>query len=411
MEKVKVLILHSKYSHGGAARVARELHNSINNRSDVSCVFAYGRGPKSSSNKTFHFTLKPEIYLHVLLTRTIGLHGFGSIFSTRRLAKYIFEQGFDLIHLHNLHGYYVNLSIIHEIAKMKLPIVWTIHDFWPITGSCTYPLECTRWKSGCGNCPDVKRYPESSLDNSKFMSSIKKKLFSNFSPTLVTVSKWVMDIVKVSFPNCKSRRVIPNGIDTKLFYPHERCMLKQKLEIKPSTRIILFVAADLKSKRKGVSSFFESLNYIDTKNWVVVTVGKKIPIDSIEKSIRSKVIQLGYIADSEQLIETYSAADVFATASLAETFGMTVLEAMACGTPVVAFNAGAIPEVLSKDCGILVPAGDVEKFGKALEKLIVNDELREDLGLNCRRRAEQKYSLEKITDEYLKTYKEVLRGK
>jgi len=188
-------------------------------------------------------------------------------------------------------------------------------------------------------------------------------------------------------------------------------MLKQKLEIKPSTRIILFVAADLKSKRKGVSSFFESLNYIDTKNWVVVTVGKKIPIDSIEKSIRSKVIQLGYIADSEQLIETYSAADVFATASLAETFGMTVLEAMACGTPVVAFNAGAIPEVLSKDCGILVPAGDVEKFGKALEKLIVNDELREDLGLNCRRRAEQKYSLEKITDEYLKTYKEVLRGK
>ena len=161
-------MINTEYNRGGAAKIASTLYKALNKRDEITCCFAYGRGNGLKEETVYKFAFLPEIYLQGFLTRITGLQGYGSWISTKRLEDYIQREKFDLIHLHNLHGYYLNLDFIKFLGKIDIPVVWTLHDGWPITGRCAYWFDCEKWKTGCGNCPDLSSYPKSFIDSTNF---------------------------------------------------------------------------------------------------------------------------------------------------------------------------------------------------------------------------------------------------
>lgn len=407
---MKALMVNTEYHRGGAARIAKTLHDALNTSSEFQSYFAYGRGPKAEDSKAFRFAWQPEVYLHAFLTRITGLQGYGSWLSTKRLANFINRKELDLIHLHNLHGYYLDLSFVRSLGKLGIPVIWTLHDGWPLTGRCAYWFECDRWKTGCSHCPDLSRYPKTYLDNSAFMWKRKNAIFAQgWSPVIVCPSQWLADRVKESYLNKYCVATIPNGIDTETFNPREKMAVRKRLGIPAEKRVILFVAADLRDERKGVRYFFESLQHIKADNYMVLTLGKRLDLKGRLKKA-AEIKHLGYIADRGLLSEIYSSADVFCISSLDDNFPTTVLESLACGTPIVGFEVGGIPEQVTEDCGILVPPGDAQGLGEAITKLLQDDDLREKMSTNCRARAVTHYTLEKFRDRYIELYHEIAQG-
>jgi len=401
---MKTLIINTEFNRGGAAQIARTLFHSLNRKSVFECFFAYGRGEKADFNRTTKFAYLPEVYFQGLLTRCFGLQGYGSWFSTKKLEKFIIKEKFDLIHLHNLHGYYLNMDFIKFLGRLDIPVVWTLHDGWPITGRCAYWFDCEQWKTECKKCPDLSRYPKTFIDSSSFMWKKKKEYFnSGWNPIIVCPSQWLADKVKESYLSKYEVEVIPNAIDTKIFKPKDKDFIHKKLRISSNRKVILFVAANLKDERKGVKYFFDSLKYIEASNYLVLTIGKKINLTEVIKA-GVDIRQVGYIYDKKLLSEIYNAADIFCITSIDEVFGLTVTESMACSIPVVGFIVGGIPEQVTEDCGILVNPKDTKALGRALEKLLNDEELRRKFSENCRKRVLQKYTIEKFTDNYKKVY-------
>mgnify|MGYP001052507287 CR=1 FL=1 len=406
---MKILIINTEIFRGGAAQIALRLYHALNESAEISSYFLYGKGPRVSNRKAFRFTWGPEVYLHAFLTRVTGLQGYGTLVSTKRLVDFIVREKFDVIHLHNLHGYYLDLSFVQSLGKLGIPIVWTLHDGWPITGRCAYLSECNSWKIGCGNCPNLSWYPKTYFDSSAFMWKKKKEYFnSGWKPIIVCPSQWLADRVKESYLNKFKIEVIPNGVDTEIFKPKDKIEIRKKLKIALSKKVILSVAANLRDERKGAKYFFEALQHIKTNNWMILTMGKKI---NLNREVKAKVDikQLGYISDKNLISDIYNATDVFCSTSLDEVFGLTATESMACGTPVVGFKVGGIPEQVTEDCGILVSPRDEKALGRAIEHLLTDDKMRQEMSLNCRKRAEQKYNIEKFTKRYIQVYRELIK--
>jgi glycosyltransferase involved in cell wall biosynthesis len=405
---VKILIINTEFNRGGAAKIARTLYQTLNEKDGITCYFAYGRGKGLKENKIYKFGFWPEIYFQGFLTRTTGLQGYGSWYSTRRLEKYIIKENFDLIHLHNIHGYYLNLDFIKFLGKLDIPVVWTLHDGWAMTGRCAYWFDCEKWKSGCGNCPDLSLYPKTFIDSSNFMWKKKKNYFSlGWNPIIICPSQWLADRVKESYLKEYQVKVIPNAVDIGAFKSKNKNNIRKKYGIPIEKKVVLCLAADLEDERKGVKYFFESLKYITAENWMVVTVGKVVNYDRI-KEIDIEIKQMGYINDKNEISDIYNIADIFCISSLDDNFPTTVLEAMACGVPVAGFKVGGIPEQVTGKCGILVKAKDSKSLGEAINKLLNDDEMRRKFGSNCRKRILQNYTLEKFRDRYIEIYKKIL---
>ena len=402
-------MVNTEFNRGGAAQIARTLFQSLNRKSGFECHFAYGRGEKINDERAIKFAYLPEVYSQGLLTRCLGCQGYGSWFSTKRLEKFIIREKYDLIHLHNLHGYYLNLDFIKFLGRLDISVVWTLHDGWPMTGRCAYWFDCEKWKTGCEKCSDLSRYPKTFIDSSAFMWKKKKEYFnSGWNPIIICPSQWLVDRVKESFLNKYQVKVISNAIDIKIFKTKDKDFIRKKLKILSNRKVILFAAANLKDERKGVKYFIESLKYIRASNYLVLTIGKKINLtEGIEVGV--DIRQLGYIYDKKLLSEIYNAADIFCITSIDEVFGLTVTESMACGVPVVGFRVGGIPEQVTDDCGIMVKPKDTKDLGRALEELLNDDELRKKFSENCRKRVLQNYTIEKFTDNYIKVYNKAIR--
>jgi len=407
---MKILIVNSEYYMGGAAEVARTLYQSLNKKEEIACHFAYGRGKGPEENKVYKFAFSSEMHFQGLLTRFTGLQGYGSWFSTKRLEDYIFREKFDLIHLHNIHGYFLNISFIDFLKKLNIPVLWTLHDGWPITGRCAYLSDCKKWKTGCGNCSDLSLYPKSLIDSTSFMWKKKKSYFlSGWNPVIVCPSQWLANRVSESYFKKYQVRVIPNAVNIEIFKPKNKSLLRKKYEISSDKKVILCAAADLKDKRKGIKYFFESLKYIRVKNYMVLTLGKVINDDKI-KNMDIEIKQMGYVKEKNDISDIYNLADVFCVSSLDEVFGLTVTESMACGIPVAGFKVGGIPEQVVEGCGIMVKSKDIRALGEAMGKLLNNDEMRKKFSENCRKRVLQNYTIKQFVDNYIKIYNESLKG-
>ena len=408
---MKILIINSEYHRGGAAEIARTLYQSLNEKEEIVCHFAYGRGKDPQEDTIYKFAFLPEIYFQGFLTRITGLQGYGSWFSTKRLEDYIYREKFDLIHLHNIHGYFLNLGFIDFLKKLNVPVLWTLHDGWPITGRCAYLFDCEKWKTGCENCSDLSLYPKSFIDSTSFMWKKKKSyLSSGWNPVIICPSQWLANRVKESYLKKYQIEVVPNAVDIEIFKPKNKSALRKKYEISSDKKIILCAAADLKDKRKGIQYFLESLKYVKVKNCMVLTLGKVINDDKI-KNTDIEIKQMGYIKDKNDISDIYNLADVFCISSLDEVFGLTVTESMACGIPVVGFKVGGIPEQVIEDYGLMVKPKEVKALGEAIGKLLSNNDMRNNFSKNCRKRALQNYSIDRFVDNYIELYNEIIRGK
>lgn len=408
-KKIKILIINTEFLRGGTAKIARTLYHGLNKEEKVECYFAYGRGEKIKDKKTMKFSYSPEVYLHGLLNRILGLQGYGSFFSTNNLKRFIYEQKFDLIHLHNIHGYYIDLGLIDFLKKVKIPVIWTLHDMWSITGRCAYPFFCKKWITGCQYCEVLEAYPKTYIDTTNFMWQKKKNTFlTGWNPLIISPSRWLAERVRESYLKEFQIKVIPNGIDVNKFKPKNKRVVREKYCIPNNKKVILYAAADLKDKRKGLEYFLNSLKYINTKDCMVLTLGKKMDDNKLQ-NVEVEIKQIGYLGNENEISDIYNISDVFCITSLDDNFPTTVLEAMACAVPVVGFKVGGIPEQVTDDCGIIIEPKDTKPLWEALKELLHNDELRSELGKNCRQRVLENYTIDKFVNNYIDIYYKALR--
>ena len=238
-------------------------------------AICYGRGKKIEEENIYKFGLDWETNIHAGLSRITGYNGYFSYFSTRRLIDYIEQFKPDLIHIHELHAYFVNIKpLIEYIKSRNIPVVWTFHCEYMYTGKCGYAYECRNFQDVCGKCPAIKDYPKSLwFDKTRQMLEMKMNLLGNWNFTIVTPSQWLANRVKNSFLKDKEIRVIHNGIDTNVFHPVDAMDLKKELNIRDSSKVVLAVAPDIMSERKGGLWVLKLAEKMKNENVFFVLVG------------------------------------------------------------------------------------------------------------------------------------------
>lgn len=363
---MKVLQINTVCGRGSTGRIVTDIAELIIDDGGE-CKIAYGRydSPRAVDSVKIETTLGN--YVHAVKTRFCDRQGFASKKATKKLLLVIEEYRPDIIHIHNLHGYYVNVKILFEyLSKKNIPVVWTIHDCWSFTGHCVYYdyVGCDRWKDGCHNCVKKRQYPESIfIDNSKKNYKQKRQLFNLLNNlTVVAVSDWLKGQIEQSFMKKHKIIRIYNGIDRNIFKPTDS-NLKETLGI--SDKYIILGVADSWSERKGVSYFIELAKKLE-KDEVIIMIG--LNADEI-KALPKGIIGFERTDSVEELVKFYSAADVVLNPSYEETFGLVTAEALCCGTPVVVLNATASPELIDDTCGRIVEKGDYEGIKDALKQI------------------------------------------
>ena len=337
---MKIVQINS-FSNGSTGKIMMNIHNELlNNNYDSYAI--WGRGRCANNKNEIYLNDKFGVYFHALYSRLTGKTGFASVSSTKRLIKKLEEIKPDIIHLHNIHGYYVNIELLFNYIKdNNIKVVWTFHDCWPFTGQCpffTYS-KCAKWERECNNCPMINEYPKTIKDNSKWNYYKKKDLFSNLNMIIVTPSNWLANLVKQSFLKEYPVYVVNNGIDLNVFKPTESDF-KNKYNIL-NKKIILGVA-HVWNYRKGLKDFIK-LSKIINDDWVIVLVGlTKKQIENLPNNI----IGITRTENQSELAGIYSVADVYFNPTLEDNYPTTNLEAIACQTPVITYNTGGSSEIV-----------------------------------------------------------------
>jgi glycosyltransferase involved in cell wall biosynthesis len=385
----KILFINTTFTRGGAANVARDLFYHFNGN-DFKTYFAYGRGGESGEERTFKFGNIFEIFLHVLMVRFLGFEGFGSYFSTRKLIKYIQEEKFDLIHLHNVHGYYLNYYTLFKfLNQSNLPIVWTLHDAWILTS--------LRAHEGYNSYPTTYN----TLFLKLFLKQKRKAILGLNNVTIVSPAEWLGNKLKDSYLKDKNINVISNGVDTDLFKPtSDKSELRKKYNLPADKRIILFSSASLKSKNKGFEFAEQAIHALDKTGFILLGIGG----GDFKSKENIKIIN--YVKDRGEMAELFILSDLFCITSKAETLPLVVLEALSSGLPVVGFDIIALRELVSQDVGMLVPYGDIDMLSQAF---VQNIEMQSSKSVNARNLALTKFSQNKFFKDYLNLYKEILK--
>ena len=392
---------------GSTGRIAEEIGQTAIEAGWESHI-AYGRekNTPSQSNK-IKIGTDWDMKFHGIQTRVLDNHSLGmsSRGATKKLIKEIEQINPDIIHIHNLHGYYINIEVLFEyLSKLNTPVVWTFHDCWPFTGHCAHfdYIGCEKWKTGCFKCPIKKSYPASFvIDRSKKNYEDKKRLFNSVNNiTLVPVSNWLGNYFKDSFLHKYDVRMIHNGIDTSVFQPKENNVAITKYNLQG--KFILLGVATSWGKSKGLYDFIE----ISTKlslEFQIVLVG--LTPDQI-KELPDNIIGIARTESVNELAELYSVADIFLNPTYNDTFPTTNLEALACGTPVITYNTGGSPEAVDSDTGIVVEKGNLDALIDAISE--VKQKGKSNYTNACRNRALQLYRKEERFEDYLELYEEVM---
>lgn len=396
---MKKLVLLNVVCNGSTGKIMCDLAKSAsNNGYDVTCI--YGRGNPKEDVNCLKFNSKLGIYFHVILAR-LGFNGHGSYFATKKLVKYLKKTNPDIIHMHNIHGYWINLKVLFKYLKneYKGKIMWTLHDCWSFTGHCSYftMINCNKWQKECKKCPMIEGYPKEYIDTTRREYRLKKKLFSNLNNLhIITPSNWLKRIVEKSFLGKYPIKAIHNGINLDIFKPVNDKIIKEKYNI-PDNKIILLGVANIWEERKGLNVFIELSKMIDGDE-VIVLVGVN---DKQIKELPSNIIGIKRTENQKELANLYSMANVFINPSVEETFSLVTAEALACGTPTIVCGMSAPKELLTKEVGIVVNDINPENYYKAYKKILKGNYDRKKTHDYAK-----KFDNENMLKENIKTYKE-----
>ena len=401
---MKLLQINSIVNSGSTGRIAEDIGRVVMQHGHQSYI-AFGRGNRPSASKTIKTGNKLHISLHGLKTRLFDLHGFGSKKATRKLTENLKEINPDIIHLHNLHGYYLNVEELFNYLKQAgKRVVWTFHDCWPFTGHCSHfdGVNCFKWQTECHTCPNRKGYPASwVVDNSRNNFNRKRALFTGVENlTIITPSHWLAGHVKNSFLKEYPVQVIHNGIDLDAFHPGIASGEERNYAI-PVGQYILGVA-NIWSARKGLVDFIR-LRELLPPDIQIALVGlsprqqKGLP-EGIKGIARTESIQ--------ELAALYCSAAVYVNPTYVDNFPTTNLEALACGTPVITYNTGGSPEAVDEKTGRVVEKGDIKGLVHAINEVCAVN--RNIWRTHCRSRAEIHFDKDRQFLEYLKIYEQLL---
>jgi len=384
---VKILEINSVCGIKSTGRICTDIADVLKERGH-SCVVAYGREntPDKYKNISYRFTNNLSVITDAILTRIFDNAGFNSKTVTKKFINWVKDYDPDIIHLHNLHGYYINLEILFKyIKEYKKPVVLTLHDCWTFTGHCAYfsNINCEMWKTECHNCPKKVSYPRSMIfDASKRNFKKKRDIFTSIpNLTVVTPSEWLANLTRESFFKNASIKVINNGIDADTFKPTESDF-REKYGLQ-NKKIILGVA-NMWGKTKGLYDFYK-LTELLNENEVVVLVGLT---EKQKKELPKNIIGITHTHSKEELASIYTQADVFINPTYMDNYPTVNLEAQACGTPVISYATGGSVESIPPDN--IVPQGDVQGLKEKIDKkLMLNN---------------QDFSNKNMINEYIKLF-------
>ena len=344
---MKVVQINGVSSVGSTGKIVSQLSEVMNSQGIENYIISAGYRETSKKENVFFCSSYIGVRMHQLLGNLLGDTGFHSFFATKKAISILKKIQPDIVHLHNIYSYFINVEMLLKfLKKQNIKTVWTIHDFWPITGHCTHfeAAGCYRWGEGCGHCSQLKNFPYSRFfDRTTALLNKKKNIYEGWDALhLATVSKWVANYLPKSILGGKEIRVIPNGIDTNTF---KQIFKERPIEFKDKF-IILSVAMSW-GKNKGLDDLI-TLSEKLSDDELIVIIG--LPEDKIEE-LPQNIIGLTKTKNSSELCDFYNMADVYVTASIEETMGLTVVEAMSCGTPAVVYNKTALPELIADVCG------------------------------------------------------------
>lgn len=324
------------------------------------------------SKKSREFNYDNQIYIGNRLERIIseqlssitGYKDSFNFFGTRRFINKLKTLKPNLIHLHIMHDSFINMKMFFNYLKeTNIPVVWTFHDNYAITGQCAYfdSCKCEKWKQGCNNCPQLKRYPESYFfDRTNYLWNKKNDLFNSLNNlTIVTPSNWLANNVKESFLKDKTVKVINNGINLDTFKPTESNIRKEYDLV--GKKIVLGVGY-IWSKRKGIDDFIELSKRLSDE-YQVVLVGTN---DEIDKRLPKNILSIHRTYNQEELVKIYSCADVFVNPTYEDNLPTVNIEALACGTPVITYNTGGSPEIINNQCGSVIEKGNIDSLANEI---------------------------------------------
>lgn len=403
----KLLQVNVTANWGSHGRIAEGIGRlAIKNGWDS--YISYGRMGSNSESKLLKIGNSLDVYMHVAESRLLDNHGLGSQKATEKFLNEVRLINPDIIHLHNIHGYYINYLILFNFLRaVKIPVIWTFHDCWPFTGHCTHPTYsgCLQWYNHCKNpCPQRGEYPISWFaDRCKRNYKLKKNLFCRVDNLhIVTVSKWLEREVRKSFFKDKDIKCIYNGIDTNIFAPTNYNGLKEKHHILEGEKVVLGVAS-IWEKRKGLLDFYK-LREILPSDYRIILIGLS---DKQRKSMPDGIIGVNRVNGQNELAAYYSMANIYVNPSQAESFGMTTAEALACGTPVIVYDVTACPEIVDPNTGRVVRQGDTN----GLANEIINICERKNISSfkdACRDRAKKMFDVNERYQDYMNLYNSIL---
>ena len=385
--------------YGSTGNIMLQVAQTARRRGHEVCTFSrawFGSRDYGSGHRYVGYAL--DNLLHRVGGPITGCEGLFSYVGTRRLVAKLRKLDPDVIHLHNIHGWYINLPVLFRYLKESgKKVVWTLHDCWAFTGHCPHFSyeKCTKWQTGCYSCPRTKAYPKSYTDNSKMMYRLKKEWFTGVeNMTIVTPSQWLADLVKKSFLAEYEVKVINNGIDLSVFMPADGDFRKAH---DCSGHIVLGVAFGW-DERKGLDVLVELAKRLP-RDYRIVLVGTD---EGTDKQLPDNIISIHRTHDRAELAKIYTAADVFVQATREDTYPTVNMEALACGTPVVTFDTGGSPETVDDTCGAVVGCDDI---GAMAEKIIDICENRPIDRQACLKKA-QRFDMTKRFEEYVELYEQ-----
>ncbi len=358
---MKKLIQINSVCNGSTGKIMGDIQReALHNGYET--ISIYGRRKGYQDIKCIKVGGPLSFFNHILLTTTLDMHGLGSYFKTQKIVKILRKENPDIIHLHNIHGYYLNYPLLFKFLKkeFKGKVFWTLHDCWPFTGHCPYfsMINCNKWKHICNHCPQKRNYPISWFrDRSSKNYTMKKKWFTGLKNlTIITPSQWLENLVKESFLKDYKIVTINNGIDLDVFHHVEDNSIKIKYGI-PLDKKILLGVANIWEERKGLKDFIELSKKV-SKDYQIVLVGvtkkqmKKLP---------PNIMGIKRTENQLDLVKLYSSAEFFINPTYEDNYPTVNLEALACNTEVITYDTGGSLEQINDSCGVIIKKGSLEQ--------------------------------------------------
>lgn len=402
---MKVLFINPVCGQGSTGRICVGIAEMLRKKNHSAYV-AYAHG-RSTYLNSFNFSGgKFDYYIHNLLSRITDSEGLHSTFSTKRLIKKIEIIQPDIVHIHTMHGHYLNYKLLLEyLSKKAIPIVMTLHDCWTFTGHCAhFDLRgCKKWQIECQKCEFLDEYPISwFIDRSKQNFNLKKQLFENVKDhlTLVPVSYWMEGLLRKSFLKDFRIQTIHNGIDLSVFKPSDPGDIYKKYKIK-GKKIIIGVALPW-SSYKGFSDFIKMRSLLG-EEYVIIMVGVS---QEQAMMLPDGIIGITRTDSPEELAQLYSIADVLVNTTYCDNYPTVNLESIACGTPVITYLTGGSPEALDENTGAVVNQGDVDALIKCIHDICHSSFNYKE---HCLDKAKSSFDRDKCFENYLEIYNSILK--